>query len=769
MTNRTLFLTIIAFISLHLFAGVNVGIIPDRYQELTEELERGAVDSLRFVEIKEIMQKDFPDTKTSFELVSNEFYELINPIWTNDSLKVVVLGEMLEKYPTNNWRRTIYQYYTYSLANLKQKDKIIEVLKDFRRAYPDDYLSWYLSAYYYNGLEIDSLKALNYAEKAYSKSLDYPKLRYYQEMEWDLEKRSAPLKTASVYANLLIKNNRDKDAEKLLKKAIKESPLTVDDETTLAQCYYMLAKLYDKQNKAKSCLHSALKCLMAGDSRNIYAPLADSLFRKHTKLTDADNNTVIKTARKQAKYKGVKFHDATEEFGLKDVSASRVAFADYDKDGFADMLLNNGHLYRNLNGKGFEDVTVSAFTEKFNSGGSLWADLDNDGDLDIITKDPEAVWLNNAGLFSKLTPDFGIADNGISTEGMGIGDVDGDGFPDVYFANYEVWTGTSSEPFADQFFHNSGGGRFEDWTEKAGLIPEDGKPMAGRGVNFGDFDNDGDLDIYVSNYRLQENFLWQNDGTGHFVDVSTEKGVKGVNTDGWFGHTIGSQWGDMDNDGDLDLICANLAHPRYIDFSNKTMLYYNNGSPDFTFTEKRAEKGIVFEETHSEPLLGDFDNDGRLDIFFNCVYEGRRSFLYMQQKDGSFKDETYLAGVRHFNGWGAASADVDNDGKLDFVACGGKIQLFINESEDENKWLEVEIKPSSNADAIGTRITLSGKNGTYIREIEGGKGTTNQSNLVQHFGLGKENNLTLEVSFLDGKTITQEIKKTNDRIIINYD
>jgi hypothetical protein len=763
---KYLFFFFALLITTNIIAGVSVGIIPDRYKDLTEELEKGEVDSLRFAEIKEIMRKDFPDTKTSFELVSNEFYERINPIWTNDSLKVVVLAEMLEKYPTNNWRRTIYQYYAYSLANLNRKDSIIDVLKEFRKAYSEDYLSWYLSGHYYNSLEIDTLKALNYAEKAYEKSLDYPKLRYYQEMEWDLEKRSAPLKTASLYANLLLKNNRRKEAEKILKKIVKANPLTVDDETTLAQCWYVLAKVYDQQNKVKQCLDSALKCLIAGDSRSTYTPLADSLFRKHTGLEDADSNTVINEARKLAGYKDVMFRDSTDDFGLTDVSASRVALADYNGDGFVDILLNNGRLYRSLEGERFEDVTLSAFAEKFSSGGSLWADLDNDRDLDIITKDPEAVWLNEKGVFNKLSPEYGITDNTISTEGVGVGDVDGDGLPDVYFANYEVWTGTSSEPFADQFFHNLGGGRFEDWTEKAGLIQEDGKPRAGRGVNFGDFDNDGDLDIYVSNYRLQENFLWQNDGSGHFTDVSSLKGVKGVETDGWFGHTIGSQWGDLDNDGDLDLVCANLAHPRYIDFSNKTMIYYNDGAPDFTLTDKRAEKGIVYEETHSEPLLGDFDNDSRLDIFLNCVYEGRRSFLYMQQPDGSFKDETYLAGVRHFNGWGAASADFNNDGKLDFIACGGKIQLFLNETDNRNNWLEVELEATNSADAIGSRITLAGKKAIYLREVEGGKGTTNESDLRQHFGLGKESAITLKVRFGNGKTVTQELKKLNQKIVI---
>ncbi len=749
-----------------LLAGVGVRIIPDRYEELTEELERGDVDSLRFEEIKEIMRKDFPNTKTSFELVSNEFYSLINPIWTNDSLNVSVLSGMLEKYPRNNRRRTIYQYYLYSLANLHRNEAIMDALKNFRRAFKDDYISWYLSARYYSSLEIDSLKALSYAEKAYLKSRNYPKLKFYPKMEWELEKRSAPVKSATLYANLLLKNGNDKAAKRVLNEIIKNNELGIEDEETLASCYYIYAKYYDKIGKPKKSAEQSVKALVAGDLRNSYAPLADSLLRKTEGMTNSTNEEVLVKARELAKYKGVTFKDATSELGLSDVSAGRVALADYNLDGYVDILLDNGHLYKNNKGIGIEDVTSEAFNGSFSSGGSVWADMDNDGDYDIVTKDPEAVWLNNNGVFSKPEKDNGLSDNGISTEGLGVGDVNGDGLPDIYYANYEIWTGSNSEPFADQYYQNIGNGRFKEMTAEAGLLPEDGKPRAGRGVNFGDFDNDGDLDIYVSNYRLQDNFLWQNDGTGHFTEVSELKGVKGDKVDNWYGHTIGSQWGDIDNDGDLDLICANLAHPRYIDFSNKTRVYINSGAPDYTFTDRRKEKGIVYEETHSEPLLADFDNNGYLDLYLTSVYDGRRSFLYMQQENGTYIDNAYLAGVRHFNGWGSASADFNNDGKMDFIVCGGKIQLFINTTEIKNNWLEIDVKPGAERNVIGTRILFKGKHGTYTREIEGGKGTTNQSSLVQHIGLGKEKKGELVITYPDGQVVKRQIEKVNRRVEI---
>ena len=308
---------------------------------------------------------------------------------------------------------------------------------------------------------------------------------------------------------------------------------------------------------------------------------------------------------------------------------------------------------------------------------------------------------------------------------------------------------------------------FVEATENSGLIPEDEINRAGRGVNFGDYDNDGDMDIFVSNYRLTKNYLWQNDGLGKFTEVSLEKGVSGVEVEDWWGHTIGSEWGDIDNDGDLDLISCNLAHPRYIDFSDKTMLLVNSGFPDYKFTDKRAAAGIRFEETHSEPALGDLNNDGFLDLYINDVYEARRSFLYMSNGDMTFRDVTYLSGTRHFNGWGVAFADFDNDGDLDILAAGGDIQLFRNDTYPKGNWLQVEILGKDHCDAIGTRLILANKNISLLREIQGGKGTTNQHSLVQHFGLGQEEApFDLKIRFPGGEVRVVKIEQINRKVVI---
>ena len=472
-----------------------------------------------------------------------------------------------------------------------------------------------------------------------------------------------------------------------------------------------------------------------------------------------------KNNRYERKYEGISFDDVTDSFGLEGVKASRVAWGDYDNDGFQDLLLDGKRLFKNMGGESFYEITSLAFPSDMKSGGAVWGDFNNDGALDFVTKDPEAVWLNDKVVFVKVEGENAIPDNGFPTEGTGTADLNGDGFLDIYFAEYE---NSGGEYGTDRLYFGKGDGKFTDVTETSGIKPEDGKNMAGRGVNIGDFDNDGDPDIFVSNYRLTRNFLFVNDGQGNFTEEATERGVSGNDTDGWYGHTIGSEWADIDNDGNLDLISANLAHPRYIDFSDMTMIYKNSGAPDYTFEDIRRKTDIRFEETHSEPAIGDLDNDGFTDIYFTSVYEGRRSFLYASRRAEKFDDVTFLSGTRKFNGWGVAFADIDNDGKLDMLAAGGQVKLFRNVTPDPGNWLHVKVKTKDHSDGIGTRLRLYNENISLIREVQGGKGTTNQHSLVQHFGTGDEkDNFTLEITFPSGEKRSVGIDRINEIIAIS--
>ncbi len=717
-------------------------------------------DTLAAEKIKNRIIEEHPLSKETFTLASSEFYDRLYPVWSDEAAKIKILEDMLTKYRKTSWRRTVFQYYTYSLSAVKEYSKLRKILLDFQEEFPEDYLPFTTSArYFYIDIK-DTLKALQYAVHGYEKSSSYPKAEHYPPKEWELEKRSAKISSGSYLAEMLIDINQIKLALQILYDITDNNLLGADDETTLCRPYYLMGKVYKKAGDKEKTLAYLTKALIAGDSRNIWK-LCDSLYADSGEVSGSFE--VLKSIRKLTGFSEVIFNDRTEEFGLGNISASRIAWGDYNGDGFQDMLLDGRRLFKNENGRSFRDVTAEAFPDTIRANGGLWGDFNGDGNPDIITKDPEAVWLNNKGIFRKVSGKGAISDNGVSTEGMGIADFNKDGHLDIYFANYE-----NNYVFEkDLIYFGTGEGKFRDTTESSGIIPPDGKNRAGRGVNAGDFNNDGNADIYVSNYRLTENFLFKNDGLGYFKNTAAEYGVAGVETEGWWGHTIGSEWGDIDNDGDLDLITANLAHPRYIDISDMTMLYENRLNEMQGFKDIRSEAGIKFEETHSEPAFGDLDNDGYLDLYINCVYEGRRSFLYMNNGNKTFRDVTYLSGTRHYNGWGVAFADIDNDGDLDILSAGGKIQLLINETPNPGNWLEVKVKGNSHSDAIGTRLKLYNENISLIREIQGGKGSTNQHSLVQHFGLGKEDSgFTLEIRFPSGETRSKKIDKVNHIIYI---
>ena len=733
--------------------------IPD-YNEMIEKLENSKDDSLRYEYFKKALCFYHSGSEKVYEFASVEFYDKMYPIWRNDSLKVIEINKLLEKYPNTNWRRTMYQYLTYSLNNLNRRIPLVLVLDEFRKAFPNDYKPFSQSARYYNDLNYDPKKTLEFAQKSHAMSLSYPKVEFIPEGEWMLEKRSAPVKTAALLAEIYFKQEKYKEAKEMLNKIISNNDLSLDDETTLCRCYYWLAKIHEEKGNREDAVQSAIKALIAGDSRNYYTPKADSLVRRVIAYKDLSEDEYSDFIRKQVGYDEVVFFDVTSEIGMKNVRAGRVAWGDYNNDGFQDILLDGRRLFRNMKGVHFVEVTQAAFPDTIRGNGGLWGDFDNDGDLDIIAKDPEFIWLNDQGTFYKVDSTNSIRDNGVSTEGVGIGDVNKDGFLDVYFANYEK----SYVNEEDQLFRGIVEGKFYEITERADMLPKDGKNRAGRGVNMCDFDLDSDLDIFVSNYRLTDNFLWQNDGTGHFENNALKLGVAGDEVDGWWGHTIGSEWADIDNDGDFDLITCNLAHPRYIDFSNKTRLYINENGK---FIDRRKEAGIKFEETHSEPCWADFNNDGFLDLYITSIYEGRRSFLYMNNGDGTFSETTFLSGTRHFNGWGAACADYDNDGDVDLLVAGGKIQLFRNETNKEANWLEVKVSGKNHVDAIGARLILSNDEISLMREIQGGKGTTNQHSFVQHFGLGNmQPPFELKLFFTDGTKKKLMINEINKMVVV---
>jgi hypothetical protein len=443
-----------------------------------------------------------------------------------------------------------------------------------------------------------------------------------------------------------------------------------------------------------------------------------------------------------------------EDFAEK----GHVSFGDYDNDGYDDIITDGPTLYHNKGNGTFEDATMGSGIGAMAvaASGGVWGDYDNDGCLDLLlyvesyASGDSLLHSNCDGTFTDVTAGSGIVDyqtyndcgdpknTRSPTAAAGFIDIDADGKLDLYLSNFICWE--KETYYSDSVFHNLGGGKFEDWSAQHGFSA---KKTASRGANPVDHDGDGDVDLFVNNYRLQANFFFDNNGDGTVTEKAAALGLagqkKGIN---YFGHTIGGAWGDIDNDGDFDLIAANLAHPRFFDISDKTQVLIHGASNNYAdiagdWTSPASAAGLRYQETHSVPALADFDHDGNLDLVITAVYDGRPTDFYWGKGDGTFTLDAYHAGITTKNGWGVAVADIDNDGDVDVFAQ----RPFRNTlaATAKGHWLQVRVvgNVASNHAAIGAtvRVTAAGK--TRMRHVQGGSGTGDQDSMYLHFGIGQ--------------------------------
>ncbi len=494
------------------------------------------------------------------------------------------------------------------------------------------------------------------------------------------------------------------------------------------------------------------------------------------------------------------FTNVTEAAGLKGKNDSNFSWCDFNNDGFLDFY--GTRLYQNSGPPKwvFTDVTDSAFPGGAPGCAGVWADFNNDGFTDVATTvgNPgdavcARVWKNNGkGKFTPVEMKGASADKAFKFQvSAGWADYDRDGFVDFFCVGGEDWNDGKPIYYADFLWHNENGNSFADVTSKAGMT--DSPPKYGRSVSWGDYNNDGWVDCYIGNYRLQPNCLWENQKDGTFKDVAQTRGCVGTGrtqegkTPGdIFGHTIGSAWADFNNDGNIDLVVANLVHKDVAHgpykrglYCDDSKVYLNSGAPEFKFTDIRAQAGIpvipadtastdakgeslIVDELWSGVVCADFDNDGFMDFLVTQVYDTpwARTLLFRNTGNCTFEEVAQKLKVCSIDTYTASWADYNNDGTLDLLTFGrpeaGKpheLMLFKNEGLKRN-WVELRLKgKESNGSAIGARVTLRTGNTLQIRQVEGGTSSHSQQNSpVAHFGLGSAKKIDgAEIAWPSGK------------------
>jgi len=441
------------------------------------------------------------------------------------------------------------------------------------------------------------------------------------------------------------------------------------------------------------------------------------------------------------------FKDVASELGIADVNqpgtgvSMGAVWGDYDNDGYEDLYLikwGRPELYHNDHGHGFTRVSEQAGLPPWiNANTAVWFDYDGDGRLDLFvggyySEDLDLWHLNT----TRIMPDsFEYAKNGgrkylfhnlgngkfeeVSAK-LGINsrrwalaasaaDLRGTGHPDLFIANdYGV-----SELYLND------GKQFREAGEQTGV---GFAPKSGMNVAFGDILNQGRYSVYVSNISeegvlIQGNNLWvPKDGTASdglkFENLARDLGVE---LGGW---SFGAQFGDLNNDGTLDLYLTN----GYVSLDRNRSYWYD-------FSKVSGGNSTIIGDAKNWPAM-----DGR------SLSGYQQKHVWMNDGAGKFVDVAQAVGVTDtYDGRAVAMADLWNRGALDVVVANqrGPLLLYKNTVSPDNKWIEFDLEGTkSNRSAIGAEVTLFWNGKKQVQEVSGGSGFSAQNQRRLHFGLG---------------------------------
>jgi hypothetical protein len=471
-----------------------------------------------------------------------------------------------------------------------------------------------------------------------------------------------------------------------------------------------------------------------------------------------------------------------------------AGFLDYDLDGFIDLYVCNGtwiegfsndekpekmpenHLYRNRGDGIYEDVTKKAGVGNQSYGmGVTIGDFNNDGYPDIFVSNygPNVLYKNNGnGTFSDVTKKAGVAGNACSVGAVWL-DYDNDKLLDLYVGNYLTFDPEYKYFYApdgfpgpmaydaqpDILYHNLGNGEFEDVTAALGIVDLDGRAM---GVGAADYDEDGWVDIFVSNDHSL-NYMWHNEEGKKFTDRGTMTGTA-FSQAGEATVSMSVDFADINGDGLLDLFVSDDSY---------CSLYKNVGSG--IFTDIANPSGI---STQAAQFVGwsssfiDYDHDGDPDIFktngaLKHLY-GHEDQLFENIGGEKFSDVSLARGAYFHEahvGRGACIGDYDNDGDMDiFIVNLNERCIFLrNNKGNEKNWIILHlVGTASNRDGIGARIKITAGGKSQITQKRSTTGYLSQNDPRIHFGLAEQENIEkIEIIWPSGKLQVLENVKAN--------
>ena len=541
----------------------------------------------------------------------------------------------------------------------------------------------------------------------------------------------------------------------------------------------------------------------------VLVPLAAAAFQSH-KPAGIRFTDVAVTAKLDFQH----VSGSTEKRYIPETFSGGVAWIDYNQDGWPDLYLVNGGRWEELLAgkrtvsnalyKNNRDGTFTNVTQRAGVSGKHWGmgvtvgDYNNDGrpDLYLSNYGPDTLYRNNGDeTFTDVTETAKVSDPRWSSSAA-FADYDADGWLDLYVTNYvefdhnnppapecqyrgiKVHCGPKGlVPAAHVLYHNNGDGTFSDVTRAAGMAVA---PAYGLGVIWGDYDNDGDLDLYVANDSVA-NFFFQNQGNGTFRELGVIAGVA-YNEDGQAQAGMGVAMGDYDHDGFFDYFQTNFS-------DDYNTLRRNLGKG--VFRDVSYTSGMAFP---SWRLLGwgtgflDYDNDGWEDLFVanGHVYPqvdqypidivfAQPKLLFRNLGNRKFEDVTARVGGALTARWssrGAAFADFDNDGDVDVAVnnLGARPSLLVNEGGNRSgNWVTFALaRKTLNRNAIGTRIIVETESTRQMQEVTAGASYQACNDFRLHFGLGTHDVIkSVIVNWTDKQTQRFEKITANQFYVLN--